>query len=899
MSSEAQNNPAPSFGHFLEYLRLNQFAVGVEHYSRVQYVLDRIGEDYRPGDPESQRYVKASLSPLFATSEEEQHTFSQLFDDYLEHCQRAFHNRKDARGGGTSVEQWVFDAGAGTAGGGRQRAARGALREWRRLVRRRLGRNGIAALALAFAAFAVVICMIVTRQPTGEVIPGPQVAPSTVPAPSPVQTSSPAQTPPTEPALPTESEPPPLFYLLLAVALLTLLLLFALLRRWLRRFDPRNYENKRPPFRWPLRVPAPAVSLYDSDEFREAARLMRRRQIDEFFRLDIEATVSATTRSLGYPSFRYKPATRVPEYLILIEWESTHDHQARLLDEMVKALKNANVIATRYFYGDDPLVCCDENNANCVPLEELKQRHAGHHLLLFGSCGQLLDPLTGKLSERSAAFYDWHSRAVVTPESDWGWREHILSEKFVIVRADARGLLTLSDQLESSAAGGLNWRPPTDPHPMPHMDEETGTIEALSSYLGPDLFQWLCACAVYPDLRWELTLTLGSLPSMPEGLICEENILRLSRVPWFRKGSIPDTVRARLVATLEPTRADQIREALVRLLEVNRPPADTFAFNTHALELALNRWMLRKDRKSLNALRKALKRLPPRQVSRNEVTTNLLKAVPHSFFGRRLPGMLYRRGIPAFGLSALVYATFSLILVGATLVALRARSEDVPRWAYARLIRATPAPATNPTPEADSTPLLDATTTPPNANTGSNITATANTNVNVNVNRQANSNRRATPTPTPTPMPAGLSMTVKDIVVADTPDDTVQVFIRLSVTNNGPPTNADGFSLHISGVSSESFEFNDLPIDIDKPYTLSRAGSVIIQSDDDLQLKAVQSIPTGATVSGWLMYHMPRVRLSPRHVALGAEFIRSSALRYVISLTDATGRDYQAAYETR
>jgi hypothetical protein len=679
MRGSLQNSGIPSFGHFLEYLRLNKFGVGVEHYARVQYVLERLNEEFVLTDPESRGRLKSYLSPLLARSEQEQRTFSKLFDDYVEHCRRTLHGPEGSRLSEPVTGREKTGGADAAANEGRALSARHASVEWRTRAARWLRRNSFAAVALGCAAAAVAFYLLVTRPPN------PQQTVAPVPAAT-----------PTLP--PVELEPPPLFYVAVAVVLLLLPLLYVLLRRALRRLDPRSYENKRPPFKWSLRVTPRPVVLFDSEKFRRAARLLRRRQVDEFFRLDLGATVLATVRSLDYPSFCYKPATRVPAYLVLVERASVRDHQARLFDELVTALRRNGVILTRYFYTDDPLVCYDESNADCVRLEQLRQRHADDRLLLLGEGGQLLNPLTGRMSPRASALLHWHHRAVITPEMKWGWREQELSDKFAVVRADADGLLALAEQLESPEARSLARQHHADQHPLPPVSEAASVLDALRAYLGPQLYQWLCVCAVYPELSWETTLLVGSLPSMPKNLVNEENLLRLSHLSWFRKGSIPDEARNRLIDELEPTRAGQARETLAGALQASTPPEDTFAFDLHRLELSLQRWLLRKDRGTLNDLQNALKRLPSREVSSNEVMARFLKTVPHRVFGHRLPRVLYRRGIPALGLSRLAYALLSLALAVTALAILRMQSEDVPQWAYAPFTSVAFGPTASPTP---------------------------------------------------------------------------------------------------------------------------------------------------------------------------------------------------------
>jgi len=699
----------PSFGHFLEYLSLHEFSVSVTHYARVQQIFDRLSDEPDTDDPkllktplliQDPEHLKGFLSPIFASSEEEQGRFSKLYDNYVKFCSETFDKRIPPRGSGTIESD---DKNAGTNYG--QHGSGNTKNNAQTPRRDKLGTKTLAAILVGVVSISALITFFIINPDWN----GDGNINATVTEVSPV---TPAGGDP-------DNQPPPLptiFYLVVATGILLLFLLYALMRRGLRTLDRGRYENKRPPFKWPLHIVGKAERLYDSEEFREAARLLRRRQMDEFFRLDIGATISATIRSLGYPSFRYKPATRAPEYLALIERTTPQDHQARLFDEMVKALKREGIIVTRYFYEHDPQVCFDESNEHSISLEKLRHRHAGNRLLLFGSGEQLLDPITGRMADWTDVISTWHERAVLTPEPEWGWREHVLGQKFVVVPADTHGLLTLVNHLESPAArSSSGW--PIASHPFPHDLQDPHSLDSIRGYLGPQVFQWLCACAVYTELRWELTLVLGSLTSMPNGVVNEDSLLRLSGIPWFRDGAIPDAMRIRLIERLDHDRRDQTRTMVVKLMENSSPPPETFAFDSYSLELILQRWLLHRDKNNLAMLRAVLKRFPSRQVSRNEVLANSLQQVPHRFFGRRLPRMFYRRGIPALGLSALMHAIVVLTLLTAALFALNKRADDVPHWAYAPFVSPSPTPIANTSPSPAASPPSGMTaTSPPNSN---------------------------------------------------------------------------------------------------------------------------------------------------------------------------------------
>jgi tetratricopeptide (TPR) repeat protein len=95
-------------------------------------------------------------------------------------------------------------------------------------------------------------------------------------------------------------------------------------------------------------------------------------------------------------------------------------------------------------------------------------------------------------------------------------------------------------------------------------------LRDLRAELGEFGYQWLAACAVYPGLHWNLTVFLGA------GLARANNVprpdedahLALARLPWFRKGSMPDELRLALIDELSPSNLKATREALKRLFHL-------------------------------------------------------------------------------------------------------------------------------------------------------------------------------------------------------------------------------------------------------------------------------------------------------------------------------------------
>lgn len=672
------------FGDFLEYLRRQGFVIGVEHYLRLHRVLNLIETGSTPSD------LKTFICPIFATSKAEQEQFYQAFDSFF----TIFH---------TTVTQPDLNESAGSAVVTDARQAKPLVaRKWPYAV----AATVVLAIIFLIAAYTtrerttpesqpavaeqhdapVANTQEQNDEPRQRPLPGGgggqagegdrRRDPTRVDEPKPADTAvapEPEQPDVAPPAIVKKS-----FYqryksAIRAGAVLAPLIIF-LFYEWYR-FNRRNLvlqkqRGKKPPFLWPIKVKAPRARLYDPETFYTATRLMRRRQAGESQRLDLEATVSATIESLGYPSFRYKTETRQPEYLVLIDRASYRDHQAQLYSHLARALERESIFVEIYFYEGDPRLC-RSGSGDGIHLEDLKHKYSGHRLLVFGSGEKMIDPITGRLADWTSTFSDWHDRALLTtePVERWSLREITLAGQFILLPATLDGLLAVVESFDISTAADLReWLDDGVAAP-PREFDESGAVEALREYLKEETFQWLCACAVYPELHWDLTLYLGSLACMPESLVREENLLKLARLPWFRAGAMPDELRWELIRELDSEKEKAIREAIIELLETTSPPEETVAADTYQLNLVVQRWLLRRDRKRKREMLRAIKNLPQSRVVRDYTILRFLESSRHSpldlILPRRLRRIFYQNGVPAFGLKTGVRlaATISLIAV--------------------------------------------------------------------------------------------------------------------------------------------------------------------------------------------------------------------------------------------
>ncbi|MEM7129700.1 MAG: lipase family protein [Chloroflexota bacterium] len=109
-------------------------------------------------------------------------------------------------------------------------------------------------------------------------------------------------------------------------------------------------------------------------------------------------------------------------------------------------------------------------------------------------------------------------------------------------------------------------------------DETEELMEGLKKYLGPAGYYWLGACAVYPSLQWNFTLSLGYLlnEAEQETRLDSTSLIRLFRLPWFRYAFMPDWLRIHLISGLSSEQEQKIRAAIQEILltAIKNPSSD-------------------------------------------------------------------------------------------------------------------------------------------------------------------------------------------------------------------------------------------------------------------------------------------------------------------------------------
>jgi outer membrane protein OmpA-like peptidoglycan-associated protein len=363
----------------------------------------------------------------------------------------------------------------------------------------------------------------------------------------------------------------------LSAALLALAILAAIDRRK-RRLALGQLPAHEDPEAITLSVPETPVLPVNETDLRRTSIALRRPRDSAALDLDIDDTVDLTVRNAGFFQPRYSARRAMPEYVVLVSRRTPSDHQARTFDAVLQHLADQDVVLDTYSFVDDPRTCVSSHTGEPFALSRVLERHHRATLIVAAETLCAFNRLTGRLASWVESVRSHERRIFVTPEAPDRWtdRESVLERAgFIVLPATEGGWRVLANVDSTSPADVLFPAPYTRAYPgiiggeelrwlnrnePPEAERERLLVE-LEGYLGPDGFAWLCACAVYPEISWALTLKLA-----PAGR-ASALLPSLGRLPWFRHGFMPAWLRRSLVARIPADADARIRTDLERLLE--------------------------------------------------------------------------------------------------------------------------------------------------------------------------------------------------------------------------------------------------------------------------------------------------------------------------------------------
>ncbi|MEZ4775104.1 MAG: formylglycine-generating enzyme family protein [Bacteroidia bacterium] len=358
-----------------------------------------------------------------------------------------------------------------------------------------------------------------------------------------------------------------------------------------RKLVARRIESKEPPWFWNIDLKIEERMDFGA-ELPILARQLRRRLPGNIPHLNLRATVNETIRSGGALTLRYNYRTRPAEYLFLIDQTSFADHRRHVYEMLYKELLNNNVYAERFFYTDDLRVCWNEKHPGGISLEKIALRYADYRLIVFGDAWKMINPVSGLLMNWTEVFGHWESRALMTsrPTAAWGYDELRLSERFVVLPANPEGLLQVIHYFEESKK--YNPKVVRDTLIQPEIETD---VAGLKKYFTQSVRTWISACAIYPEVNWDLTLYLGEFLAihLKENLLTFSNLVKLSQLSWFRNGRMSDKDRVDLLNSLDKTLRLTLHQKMVDALEEQYKrapvPAVSAAYSEFRLQLAIHK----------------------------------------------------------------------------------------------------------------------------------------------------------------------------------------------------------------------------------------------------------------------------------------------------------------------
>jgi len=350
---------------------------------------------------------------------------------------------------------------------------------------------------------------------------------------------------------------------------------------WENQYITRTIANQEPVY---TKVP---VKAYIQDvmpvmQFKPIVSALRKRTQVPSSIVDVDKTIENALNRDNWLEIVYRQRQVMPEYVVLVDRKSRLDQQARFVQEVLARLAADGVWLHQYEFDGDPRICFPLDRKDTpLLLKDLQSRHPDSRLLIFSGTNELINPLTGLLQDWLESLSYWHERAILTPDKlQKALLEELQSRDFAVLPMTFDGLASLvrtfeTDNTPMLTNGGAGLPSQLIERPMrwtgraaPPEVEMKALVDDVKNYLGENGFYWLCATAVYPELRWELTLHLGSalIDDFGQSLLNLDLLIRLARLPWFRFGYMPDWIRLVLIRSFTPSQENNTREILSELL---------------------------------------------------------------------------------------------------------------------------------------------------------------------------------------------------------------------------------------------------------------------------------------------------------------------------------------------
>ncbi len=548
---------------FIDELRESGYRIGVSQYIAVQDLMVALANQGKlPDNPERLRTL---LAPILCSSPTEQEDFQYQFDDWLKliRCKERKNNEA-------------------------------SLKEKELLLEEAMMKSRSRFRPLMLSLIAIVLSSLLFR--TSNPIPSPSPTVQQTPSSSPTVQQTPSPPPTVQTAyfpLITNLHIRQKWQITISLSVLYPCLVFCLIFLgwrwwwfWRAQLFLERRSTKQPPELHNISIDVFKHNLLPLVPFIQISQNLRQRISISSNDLDINRTIETSLCRGGWLTPIYNFRQIHPEYLFLIDRSSFRDHQARFADEIINNLRQNGVFITSYYFDNNPLICFHSDGITSYPhkIKEIALNHPQYRLVIIADADRFYDSATGELEKWVTHIKTWKNRAILTPNpvETWGHRELELMQQFIVLPIDSNGFQILGQLFSQGKTNSflsesnqlhlpeiLRVRPhrwiENTPPAVEQIDE---MLTSLHQYLGEDGFYWLSACAVYPDLQWNITIYLGNAIKTENGYSLSEtsSIINLSRLPWFRYGYMPNWLRDLLIQILPLNQGRIIRYALQNLL---------------------------------------------------------------------------------------------------------------------------------------------------------------------------------------------------------------------------------------------------------------------------------------------------------------------------------------------
>lgn len=383
-----------------------------------------------------------------------------------------------------------------------------------------------------------------------------------------------------------------------AICLLTVLLMLNDRKKksWLRRESTdSSLETKF------LKLASDDNGLFTEEIYRTRFQRLRKHIVVNTASIDAAKTVEAASQNYGLINPVYTERKISPEYLVLIDLDGGGEHSLEIARAFAHKMKQQKLFVKHFYFYNDPRFCFTSlTREGETSLKALAASYISSRLIVISKGDGLIN--LRRLSPHAwvhKIFSSWKFKAYISPlvESDWDIQEQILQKEFSLFSAGSYGLERLTQFFEAcesyedsqqhvferTALEFDDTMPTRAPIPPSLLDDPIKwiinkqpddardveqLIADLQEYLGEFSFKWLCACALFPKLVWEISnylydfLAVESQPKEEK----QELFYRLSMLVWFEQGYIPNYLRVRLMLELTDEQKNHVTEALYSLL---------------------------------------------------------------------------------------------------------------------------------------------------------------------------------------------------------------------------------------------------------------------------------------------------------------------------------------------